>query len=335
MCLYPKLIKNPKYKSSKKRGYYVPKNYDKRTEYVPVACGKCFECRKKRAREWRIRLAEELRHDSAYFVTLTINEQELEKLRKEVNAKEIKGSENDIAKYALRHALERIRKKTKKSVKHWFITELGETNGRIHLHGITFGKGSAEKFIENWKYGFTFIGNYVSERTINYITKYVLKDDINNRHFTGKILTSQGIGAKYFEREDWKNCKYKENGETNEMYRFRNGTKCALPRYYKEKIYSENEREKLWLEKIEKGDTWVMGEKCKIDSNEYKNLLNFYRNRAIQVHGDNQILWNEKKYYKRLEAQRNALAKRKNPRMFTKKNYEVETEQFILENCPF
>ena len=44
----------------------------------------------KRAREWRIRLAEELRHDSAYFITLTINEQELEKLRKEVEAEKIK-----------------------------------------------------------------------------------------------------------------------------------------------------------------------------------------------------------------------------------------------------
>ena len=73
-----------------------------------------------------------------------------------------------------------------------------------------------------------------------------------------------------------------------------------------------------------------MNEKCKIDSEEYKNLLNFHRNRAIQVHGDNQILWNEKKYYKRLEAQRNALKKRKNPRMFTKKNYDVSFHNDIL-----
>ena len=42
-----------------------------------------------------------------------------------------------------------LHQKTKKSVKHWFITELGEDNGRIHLHGITFGKDSEEKFIEN------------------------------------------------------------------------------------------------------------------------------------------------------------------------------------------
>ena len=90
------------------------------------------------------------------------------------------------------------------------------------------------------------------------------------------------------------------------------------------------------LNYTDEGKEKVMGEMSAIiDSNEYKNLLNFYRDRAIQIHGDNQVLWNEKKYYKRLEAQRNALAKRKNPRMFTKKNYEVETEQFILENCPF
>ena len=205
----------------------------------------------------------------------------MEKIKKEIGVEENKGNENSIATYALRHALERIRKKTKKSIKHWFVTELGEDRGRIHLHGITFGKDSAEKFIENWKYGFVFVGSYVSEKTINYITKYILKDDLNNRHFTGKILTSSGIGAKFLERDDWKNCKYKENDETNETYRFRNGIKRALPKYYREKIYSEEEREKLWIKKIEKGDTWVMGEKCKIDSEEYKNLLNFYRKRLI------------------------------------------------------
>ena len=70
--------------------------------------------RKKRAREWRIRLAEELRHDNAYFITLTINNQELEKIKKEIGIEEIKGNEKSIATYALRHALERIRKKTKK-----------------------------------------------------------------------------------------------------------------------------------------------------------------------------------------------------------------------------
>ena len=48
--------------------------------------------------------------------------------------------------------LERIRKKTKRSIRHWFITELGENTGRIHLHGICWGNPDLIK--ENWKYGF-------------------------------------------------------------------------------------------------------------------------------------------------------------------------------------
>ena len=85
MCLYPKLIPNPKYRTSKKRGYYKPSPHDVRLNYVPVACGKCYECRKKKAREWRIRLAEEIRHNKSYFVTLTIDDENLEILKNELD----------------------------------------------------------------------------------------------------------------------------------------------------------------------------------------------------------------------------------------------------------
>ena len=101
-------------------------------------------------------------------------------------------------------ALERCRKKTGKSLKHWCVTELGEDRGRIHLHGIFFGDNAAELALEKWKYGYIFIGSFVNERTINYISKYMLKDDLNNREFTGKVLTSAGMGKQYFERGDWK-----------------------------------------------------------------------------------------------------------------------------------
>ena len=122
-----------------------------------------------------------------------------------------------------------------------------------------------ELVIERWKYGYVFIGNFVNEKTINYISKYMLKDDLNNREFTGKVLTSAGMGKKYFERGDWKFNRY--NGKnTREYYVIKNGTRAMMPRYYKDKIYSEEEKELLWLQKLDKGDTWVMGEKCKIDS---------------------------------------------------------------------
>jgi hypothetical protein len=65
-----------------------------------------------------------------------------------------KKDRDSVCKLAVKRMLERIRKKTKKSVRHWFITELGENTGRIHLHGICWGNPDLVK--ENWKYGFVF-----------------------------------------------------------------------------------------------------------------------------------------------------------------------------------
>ena len=68
----------------------------------------------------------------------------------------------------------------------------------------------------------------------------MLKDDLNNREFTGKVLTSAGMGKQYFERGDWEFNKY--NGKnTREYYVFKNGTRAMMPRYYRDKIYSEEE----------------------------------------------------------------------------------------------
>ena len=75
MCLYTKYILNKKYMYTKKNQGNVPECKDERLRYVPVKCGKCIECRKEKARNWRIRLAEELKNNSnALFITLTFNE---------------------------------------------------------------------------------------------------------------------------------------------------------------------------------------------------------------------------------------------------------------------
>ena len=60
MCLYPKLIKNRKYIANKKNGGNIPPVSDLRVIMVPVGCGKCIECKKKKSREWSIRLQEEI-----------------------------------------------------------------------------------------------------------------------------------------------------------------------------------------------------------------------------------------------------------------------------------
>ena len=142
MCLYPKLIKNKKYLPTKKNGYNPPKCKDPRTLYITAACGKCLECRKQKQREWLVRMSEELRTEpNAYFLTLTISDENYEILKNKYNLE----NDNEIGTKAIRLCLERIRKQTGKSVKHWFITELGhEKTERLHLHGIVWGLGNGE-----------------------------------------------------------------------------------------------------------------------------------------------------------------------------------------------
>ena len=111
-----------------------------------------------------------------------------------------------------------MRKLTGKSVKHWFITELGhEKTERLHLHGIVWGLGNGKKITDNWKYGITFTGYFVNEKTINYITKYILKIDEKHPKFRGKVLCSAGIGAGYLKREDAKRHVYTP-GKTNAYF---------------------------------------------------------------------------------------------------------------------
>ena len=57
---------------------------------------------------------------NAYFLTLTIDDKSYKQLKRKYNLKD----NNDIATKAIRLCLERVRKQTGKSIKHWFITEL-------------------------------------------------------------------------------------------------------------------------------------------------------------------------------------------------------------------
>ena len=145
MCLYPKLIKNPKYKPNKKNGGNVPEMKDKRVMYVPIGCKKCIECMKQRGTQWQVRLLEEVRSGTknGHFVTLTFSTDSLKELTNhlyEENGGELlEGYEldNALATLAVRRFLERWRKKHKKSVRHWLVTELGHgTTEHVHLHGI-------------------------------------------------------------------------------------------------------------------------------------------------------------------------------------------------------
>ena len=305
MCLYPKLIKNRKYTSNKKNGGVIPQVTDPRTLMVPAGCGKCIECKKQKSREWSVRLQEEIRNNkNGKFITLTFSNESIKELTKEIKGVEGYDLDNEIATLATRRFLERWRKKYKKSVKHWLVTELGG-NGteNIHMHGILWTNEDAKTITEIWKYGYTWVGDknndgYVNEKTINYIVKYISKTDQKHKEYNSKILTSPGIGNNYINRIDAEKNKYKGE-ETKETYTTRQGIQLALPIYYRNKIYTEEEREKLWLKKLDEETRYICGEKIDISKNEedYYKTLEIYRAKNKRLgYGSDEKNWKLKKY---------------------------------------
>lgn len=272
---------------NKKNNGKIPECRDERLLYVSVGCGKCKECRGQKKRNWQVRLHEELKTDnSGKFITLTFDSIELDKLCKEINVHE----SNAVATIAVRRFLERWRKKYKKSVKHWLITELGHNETeRIHLHGILFTNESKEDIEKLWGYGYIWIGKYVNGETINYLVKYMTKLDLDHKGFEGKVLCSAGIGKDYTKTYNAKRNKYTPN-KTIESYKLNNGAEINLPIYYRNKIYTEEEREKLWVEKIEKGVRYCNGVKYEYKTEEQ---INYFDNEVLKY---NQIQ-NEKLGY--------------------------------------
>lgn len=310
--------------ANKKNGGFIPPLpliYDKETDtikkdkrvlLVPVGCGKCMECQKQRSRNWSQRLKEEIKiSKKGKFVTLTFEDEQIKNIKegKDLNGKQVaeplklQGYEldNEIATIAIRRFLENWRKKYKKSIRHWLVTELGG-NGteNIHIHGVMWSEKTADEIKKMWKYGFSDIkdetnGGYVNEKTINYITKYVTKTDTKHPNYNPKVLTSGGIGKKYIETRKAKLNKYKDT-ETDELYKDSAGFRTALCTYYRNKIYTEKEREELWLNKLDKNERYVNGKLCKTDEEYYRQLHHARQLNKELKYGDNKKNWDKIQY---------------------------------------
>lgn len=220
--------------------------------------------------------------------------------------------DNAICTLAIRRFTERWRKQHKKAPRHWFITELGH-NGteHVHLHGIIWTNEdivNTNKLSKIWQYGFVWTGkrtpsgrlhNYVSERTIKYAVKYFTKMDMQHKAYRSIVLSSKGIGADFLNTPRAKEHRYKDT-ETREYYRTPTGHKLAMPKYYRMKMYTDEQREKLWINLLNKETRYVGGEKIDVsggDYTEYFNLLEHYRRRNIKLgYNPGGVSWQRAEY---------------------------------------
>lgn len=306
MCLYPNLIKNRRFTANKKNGGVVPPILDNRTMYVAIGCQRCMECRRRKARDWQVRMLEEIKTaKNGVFVTLTFSDESISELAE--GEDEYVGYEldNRIATKAARLFFENWRKEYGKSVRHWLVTELGggdtlkghKGTENIHLHGIIW-TDKPQEIRRKWKFGYTWLGEYVNGATVNYVTKYVSKIDIKHENYKSKVLASAGIGAGYIESIRSRDNKYKE-GNTDEGYRTSTGHKMGLPIYYRNKIYSDAEREALWIEKLNKEERWVDGNRVdiRLKNNEYMRAVRTARKKNKKLgYGSDEKEWDKIKY---------------------------------------
>lgn len=127
---------------------------------------------------------------------------------------------------------------------------------------------------ESWKFGYVYLGEYVNQKTINYIVKYISKEDKVHKDFRGKIFASKGIG----------NSKLDRYAKQNDKYKLPNGNEVAIPVYLRNKLFTEKEREKKWIESLEKQERWVDGICYDISTqkgeNEFWNAILAARKRA-------------------------------------------------------
>ncbi len=307
MCLYPKLMSNRRYKPNEKNGGVIPPILDKRALNVPIGCGECMECRKKKAFEWQVRLSEEMRQTGmkGYFVTWTFDEESLAELKVDVKKKGCSYDdwrlENEVCRLAVRRYLERWRKKYGKSLRHWMVTEKGQTNTeRVHMHGLIWTNEDKDDIVAKWNYGWCDIGKKgVGEASAGYLVKYMSKVDEKHRDYKSRVFTSSGIGSGYLKRPDAKVAK------RTELYVNRKGQRFSLPMYYRLKLWTDEEREQLWMQKLDENKRFVLGVEVDVSDDfgmkEYDEMLRLAQMKNVRYgFGTGKTDWDKKRYKRSL-----------------------------------
>lgn len=221
---------------------------------VPVPCGKCPNCIKRRVSGWSFRLMQESKRAiSGHFITLTYGN---------LNAKTSKKGFMELSKLDLQLFFKRLRKAHEHTnrviglegladvsgrvhvpIKYYAVGEYGGKTERPHYHIILFN-ARVELIQPAWDLGHVHYGE-ITGASVGYTLKYIAKEKRVPMHKNDDrqpefALMSKGLGDNYL---DGKCVKWHHADLENRMYlALEDGRRIAMPRYYKEKIYVDSER---------------------------------------------------------------------------------------------
>lgn len=246
-CYHPIEIEHPTRKKYRLEGRRLNK-YEEM--FIPrsllVPCGKCPQCVRRRQRDWKVRVMAEHKaygYRGCFFVTLTFDDEHLLRHWRGEGPFRItqKFSDYDLSRI-VRLFLERIRKKTGRSVRHIFIPEFGDPvkhTGRLHLHGLLFGCTlTRDDLLSCWSNGHIHVHYYCDARTSGYITKYITKDLSNPT----PVFVSPGIGSCLANSATRKFAEKILRGVSVDTRLDFNGFKYGMPLYIYNKIFDYMDR---------------------------------------------------------------------------------------------
>lgn len=150
------------------RDVYIPDRsaYAEKTCYVweEIPCGKCIGCRLEYSRQWANRCLLELQyHDSAYFVTLTYNDEYVPRSYAPDSATGEAIEHLSLRKRDFQLFLKRLRKHTGQDLRYFAAGEYGKETFRPHYHAIIYGLSLDDlTFYKKSKLGY----NYYNSKTV-------------------------------------------------------------------------------------------------------------------------------------------------------------------------
>ena len=232
-CFHPIVLK-------RQGGDYSASSYN---SYV-VPCGRCLACRSNRSREWSLRLqCEALMSKSVWFVTLTYQDEFLPCVQ---DTGEVTLCKQDVSSFIkrLRNYLPKLR--------FFACGEYGDKFGRPHYHILLFFK---ELVTEDdvfdassrcWHYNDKSLNpvhvDGFNESVAKYVSKYVIKQlgTYQNKDIQQPFALMSlrpGIGAGIITKEYSDNIRSLNQHFMSDMQ----GYRYAVPRYYKDMLYSKDE----------------------------------------------------------------------------------------------
>lgn len=203
-----------------------------------LPCGACPNCRQNRVFGWAFRLSQQAKvSTSAYFVTLTYE-----------NPPITQNGYMTCLKDDLQKFFKRLRKINKNKLKYYAAAEYGENRQRPHYHIVLFN-ADQETIQKAWSIDGVSIGSIhvgeVNEASTQYALKYIAKKSVIPAHKRDDrqkefALMSKGMGINYL-TQSIQNY-HRSAIEDRAFITTLDGFKLPMPRYYKDKLYTEDQK---------------------------------------------------------------------------------------------